>query len=224
MQHSRQWLWFECVAVFIVVPALFGLHLINTPLILIPLLVICLPAAIWLGRTRGFTAEVFWRGEPDRERRHLGFMLKRLLLSTLVLVLVAALTMPQHLFDLPRSMPVVWLLFILGYPLFSVYPQEVLFRAFFFSRYQKLFKTDRTLIWVNAILFGWMHVAFANVAAVVLTLISGWFFAMTYHKTRSLRMVWLEHALYGALVFTIGYGRLFVFEPDFQGMLERFGE
>lgn len=223
MQYSRQWLWLECVAIFIVVPVLFGLHLINTPLILIPLLVICMPAAIWLGLTRGFTAEVFWRGDPDRERRHLGFMLKRLLLSTPVLLLVVAITMPQHLFDLPRSMPVLWLLFILGYPLFSVYPQEVLFRAFFFSRYKKLFNTDRNLIWVNAILFGWMHVAFANVAAVVLTLISGWFFATTYHRTRSLRLVCLEHALYGVMVFTIGYGRLFVFEPDYQRMLERLG-
>lgn len=224
MQNSRAWLWVECTAVFLVVPALFGLKLITTPLILLPLLLVCLPAVIWLGMTRGFTEAVFWRGDANQERQYLGFILKRFLVTSLLLVLVAALTMPLHLFDFPRSMPLLWLLFVVGYPLVSVYPQEVLYRAFFFTRYTNIFKNEQSLIWANAFLFGWMHVAFANVAAVVLTLISGWFFATTYHKTRSLRLVWFEHALYGALVFTVGYGRLFVFEPDFQSMLNRFGE
>jgi hypothetical protein len=43
----------------------------------------------------------------------------------------------------------------------------------------------------------------------LLTLIGGWFFAETYARTRSMRLVWLEHALYGCLVFTIGLGDYF---------------
>ena len=45
--------------------------------------------------------------------------------------------------------------------------------------------------------------------AVALSLIGGLIFAYRFVKTRSLLAVWLEHALYGDLIFTSGLGRFF---------------
>jgi uncharacterized protein len=38
---------------------------------------------------------------------------------------------------------------------------------------------------------------------------SGLLFALRYAVTRSLRAVYLEHTLWGGLVFTVGLGRFF---------------
>jgi membrane protease YdiL (CAAX protease family) len=62
---------------------------------------------------------------------------------------------------------------------------------------------------ISALIFAWMHLIFRNPLAVILTLVGGWFFAQTYARTRSLRLVCLEHALYGNLIFTIGLGEYF---------------
>jgi hypothetical protein len=43
----------------------------------------------------------------------------------------------------------------------------------------------------------------------LLSLIAGAFFATTYARTKSLAAVWLQHALFGALVFTLGMGKYF---------------
>jgi membrane protease YdiL (CAAX protease family) len=98
--------------------------------------------------------------------------------------------------------------------LLSVYPQELLYRAFFVRRYRHLFPRKEFLLLASALVFAWMHLIFRNPFAVVLTLVGGLFFTHTYIRTRSLRLVCLEHALYGNLIFTIGLGEFFT-----QGML-----
>lgn len=217
------WLWLECVAIYVVVPTLFASGLVTTPSILLPLLLLCVPAAFWLGKSRGFRLKVFWSGNEAREQQFIGGVIRRFLLVSLLLVLLAWLLMPEHFLDLPRYRPSLWLMIIIGYPLLSVYPQELLFRGFFFARYQGVFGSEKATTLASALLFSWMHIVFANVYAVVLSFIAGCFFSTTYQRTRSLRLVSLEHSLYGALIFTLGYGHLFVFEQDFRQIFSHFG-
>ena len=95
------------------------------------------------------------------------------------------------------------------YPLVSVYPQEVVFRAFIHERYAPVLGTGRAAAAASALAFGFVHVIFGNLLAVGLSLIGGWLFARRYQRSRSLLATSVEHALYGQLVFTIGLGAYF---------------
>ena len=116
---------------------------------------------------------------------------------------------PDLLFGLIKQKPMLWLLIIFLYPVLSVYPQELIFRTYFFHRYGRLFPRKWLLIAVNALLFGYMHIIFHNWIAVLLTVVGGLFFAVTYHRYHSTLLVSAEHALFGCLIFTIGLGRFF---------------
>jgi len=116
--------------------------------------------------------------------------------------------MPSKFLDLPRHHPTLWLAIMLLYPLLSVWPQEVIFRRFFFARYEKIFGTAG-LVPASALAFGFAHIIFLNWVAVVMTLGGGAIFASDYAKYRRLGLACLEHSLYGCLIFTIGLGRYF---------------
>ncbi len=117
---------------------------------------------------------------------------------------------PLSFLSFPRRVPDLWLTIMMLYPLLSVIPQEFAYRTFFFHRYGPLFGGQRwTAIVVNALLFGFAHIIFGNWIAVVGTFLAGLLFAYRYDRTRSFWAVWLEHSLYGCLVFTVGLGRYF---------------
>lgn len=107
-----------------------------------------------------------------------------------------------------KARPYLWLAVMLLYPIFSVFPQEVIFRVYFFERYKKLLPKNY-LILLNSMLFGFAHIIFGNHISVILCIIGGYLFAKTYLKTGSLLLVCLEHAIYGDLIFTAGLGRYF---------------
>ncbi|MCY1142773.1 CPBP family glutamic-type intramembrane protease [Actinoplanes sp. Pm04-4] len=115
----------------------------------------------------------------------------------------------DNLFVLPRENPGLWLLIIVFYPLVSVYPQELLYRAFLLHRYRDVFGSGKRAAAASAVAFGFAHLLFGNVIAVVATVIGGWLFARRYQKTGSLLVVSVEHALYGITIFTVGLGQYF---------------
>jgi membrane protease YdiL (CAAX protease family) len=114
------------------------------------------------------------------------------------------------LFYLPRQRPLVWLGVVVLYPLFSVYPQELMYRTFFFHRYGRLFARPETLIAVNGLLFGWSHIIVHHRVAILLASVGGWLFAWTYQRSRSTALVALEHGLYGDFIFSVGIAGMFV--------------
>lgn len=139
-------------------------------------------------------------------------------LSMLLLFLVAggalaalvAELMPRQFLAMPRNRPEVWGKILLLYPLLSVAAQELVYRTFFFHRYGPLFNGHRgLLIIVNGLLFGFGHVLFGNWIAVLGTATAGMLLAYRYEATRSFWAVWIEHTLWGWLVFTIGLGGYF---------------
>jgi membrane protease YdiL (CAAX protease family) len=122
---------------------------------------------------------------------------------------------PDLFLILVRTHPRVWAFIMVGYPLISVYPQGLIYRAFFFHRYRPLVEFFDPLVrsWlmivVSAATFALMHILFHNWIAVALTFPGGILFALRYCNTRSLAVSSLEHALYGCFLFTVGLGQFF---------------
>ena len=52
---------------------------------------------------------------------------------------------------------------------FSVYPQELIYRTFYFHRYSSLFRNKTLFIFLNAILFSLAHLFFRNALVLILT-------------------------------------------------------
>ena len=215
---NNKWvLYAELILIFIIIPLVFGLRVIHYSRVLVPLLLLCIPAAIWLGKTSGFNRETFWSADPTEERKYLRVLVPRFFILGILLITVAMFSIPDQLFSLPFSHPEIWLILLGMYIAFSVYPQELLFRAFFFRRYKSLFASREKLLIVNAILFGWLHVAFGSFTSMWLSLVAGGIYALTYQKTRSLRLVCFEHALYGSLTLSVGYAGYFVYNKELLG-------
>ena len=118
---------------------------------------------------------------------------------------------PGRFLALPRHNPRLWLLICVLYPLLSAYPQEVIYRAFFFEHLSRLIPGVRApwLVALNAAFFGYAHIVFGNVWAPILSAAGGLLFASTYLKSRSVMCAAFEHALWGNLIFTLGLGPLF---------------
>jgi membrane protease YdiL (CAAX protease family) len=130
-------------------------------------------------------------------------------LGAAALVLVAWLT-PHALFDFVRTRPRLWLLVMILYPLLSVYPQEIIYRAFFFHRYAALFPSTFACVAASSALFAFAHVFFPRPwIGMGLTLAGGVLFGAHYAQSRSLLLASIEHALFGQLMFTVGLGRFF---------------
>lgn len=51
---------------------------------------------------------------------------------------------------------------ILLYPLLSAAPQGLVYRVFFFHRYQILFRKPQTMILASAVAFAFSHIVFRN--------------------------------------------------------------
>ena len=121
------------------------------------------------------------------------------------------LTDKESLFTVMLNKPKMWILILFFYTFFSVYPQELIYRTFFFKRYKNLFKNDVLFIITNAILFSLAHLFFRNAIVIFITYIGGILFAVTYKKTKSTLLVSIEHAVYGCWLFTVGMGNMLGF-------------
>jgi membrane protease YdiL (CAAX protease family) len=140
---------------------------------------------------------------------------KQTLLKLIVIAIVTTLYMwifdSSNLYNVIRNKPMLWVVILFIYSLFSVYPQELIYRTFFFQRYEALFKSDLLFILINASLFSLAHLFFRNALVIVLTFLGGILFALTYKKTKSTLLVSIEHAIYGCWLFTVGMGEMLGF-------------
>lgn len=200
------WLWCELLLIYVTVPALMHERVLpNWP---IPFLLF---GAVWallvLRRDTAFDQQLLVR------HADLGSGFRKLLFRDtpllLLLGLVVWLAAPKMLFSLVKTAPWLWLLVMIFYPVLSVYPQELLYRAYFFHRFKPLFGEGAAMIVASAILFGYVHIVFGSWISIALTAAGGVLFGVTYRRSRSLLLACLEHALFGDFVFTIGIGRYF---------------
>jgi uncharacterized protein len=126
-----------------------------------------------------------------------------------LLALAVRLFAPELLFSFVKRSPGFWAVVMVFYPLVSVYPQELIYRAFIFHRYQSLFGSGWVMLVTSALAFGFVHIIFGNWLAVVLSMIGGLLFALTYQSSGSLVLTCIDHALFGDFIFTIGLGYFF---------------
>jgi membrane protease YdiL (CAAX protease family) len=191
-----------------VVAGLFLLKVVKPAPLLFPL--------IWGGGLLSIGVLLFDRTFNRRQlwnwaglRAQLRPMLLRFVVLGAGSVALLALFEPARLFALPREKPALWAAIMIGYPIASVYPQELAFRALFFHRYAPVFGTGVVMVAANAVAFSFGHVVLLNGWAVGFCLIGGLLFAHTYRRTASLCAASFEHALYGCWVFTVGWGYYF---------------
>jgi len=196
----------EFVVIFVVLPLAYRLSPVRAPAL--PVLWLAAGYALWqLLRDPHFNRGRLWNAGPLTS--HLGAILAIFGLVALVLWLGVHRFTPELEWSLVRRRPVFWAVVMVAYPILSVYPQGLLYRAFFFERYAALFRGGWAMILASAAAFGFMHIVFRNPLAVSLTFIGGMLFAFRYAQTGSLATSAFEHALYGCWLFTIGLGSYF---------------
>jgi len=209
----------EFLALFIGLPValFFGLATRLPPLpILWAAALYCL---VLLLRDPTFDRRQLWNAAPFRAQ--LPQILGLFLLASAIVTLLIRLYAPSLFLILVRTQPGLWATILIGYPILSVYPQALIYRAFFFHRYRPLLENGlsgvapdpRTrsaiMILVSAATFALMHIVFRNWIALAFTFPGGILFALRYCNTRSLAVSSFEHALYGSFLFTIGLGQFF---------------
>lgn len=145
---------------------------------------------------------------------------RRVLMTFLIMIVVTIGYVyskdPSALFCVPRTNIPLYITILFVYSLLSVWPQEVIYRTFFYERYTRLFTNEKAFIFIGSLVFMLAHLMFRNVLVLLLTFIGGVLFSITYLKTKSTLLASIEHAIYGNWLFTVGMGKML----EFPGMDE----
>jgi len=204
MTLGRLLLWIEFAALYIGVPALFAARLLPTPIIP-AMLGIAVACTIVLAADRSFSLRRSLH--VDRLRYHLRPIVGTFLwLAPLMAALLWSIE-PDALFELPRERTLLWAVIMCLYPIFSVTPQSVIWRAFLLHRYAPLLGRGWPAVLVAAVAFSFAHIYFLNAIALLVTFVGGLLFVLSYRRSGSLVVTLIEHAMYGCWAFTVGYGR-----------------
>jgi hypothetical protein len=207
---DRVYLWVECATLFAVLPLMLAFRPPGSGIFLFlwSAAVICLTLLV---RDASFDRRRLWNwgGVGTQIGRVLGLFA----VGVLVGVALTWLFVPDRLFAFPLERTRLWLAVMMLYPVLSVVPQNVVYRAFIFHRYARLMpsawsevRQRWTMIALSAVAFSWAHVVFWNLFALGVTLLGGVLFAYTYQRSRSVAAASVEHALYGCGIFTLGLG------------------
>lgn len=207
---NRLWLWIELTLIFIGGPVAFYVNSFPIPKS-IPLLAVFLWALIGLLASRNFNKKSF--GLNGFNGWKALYIRLTLALSVIVMLTIAALP-KERIFYLPIHNTRLWIAIMIFYPIWSAFTQEVIYRGFFYFRYEKLMNNPKLFAFLNGVLFGFLHIIFKNWIAVLGAAVIGAVWAYTYTKHRSILIVSLEHAIVGDFIFTIGLGYYF-YVPDF---------
>jgi len=208
MSVSRnQWLWIECLLLYVALPTAFT-FVKHKSIVFVALWIMALICVHYWKKRTGLTllSQVRLRAI---QRKDWIRMLGRWALASVLLIGFLAVINPTRLFEFVTTKPALWAMVMVLYPLLSVFPQEVIYRLFFFERYAPIFKAEWQMLLMSGLAFGHGHVVFNNFVAYCLSIVGGMIFAHTYSRHRSFGMVWVEHAIYGCWVFTVGLGWYF---------------
>ncbi|MBL0927046.1 MAG: CPBP family intramembrane metalloprotease [Phycisphaerales bacterium] len=209
-------LWAELLLLFGAMPALIWFRWVPLPVIPAILLFAVLCLGLLLA-DRSFDRRLLWNGRGLWGKCRVGV----LRFCVLAPLMAAALWLwrPGLLWSFVAARPGVWALVMVGYPIASVYGQEVIFRVFMFHRYAPIVPRRGAMVLLSGAAFGWAHVIFDGRAgqwpllSVGLSAVGGWLFAETYARTRSCAACCVEHTLYGWAVWTLGLGVFFYAGP-----------
>ena len=131
----------------------------------IPLLAVFFILFFFILKDNSFNRKIFWMNGFVRWKP----LLLRFLIIAVLTVILVRIFAPEYWFVLPRERAVLWIMIMLLYPLWSAYPQELIYRTWFFKRYRDLLKDEKLFFILNAALFSFSHIIFRNWLAIVLT-------------------------------------------------------
>jgi membrane protease YdiL (CAAX protease family) len=198
----------EAGVLFVGLPLLFYWNLIPLPKIL-ALILVAGYCAYRLWQDPSFTKGILTKTQSAD-------ITKVILLRTITVILVIVgliwIVQPEYFFAFPRQRPFMWIAVMVLYPFLSALPQEFIYRTYFFHKYDNLMALNHSTIIASAAAFSFLHIIYDNWWAVGLSFIAGLLFGITYDRTKSLFWVTVEHAIYGCIVFTLGFGNYF-YEP-----------
>ena len=207
---SQQWksilLGTEYVLLFFGIPlVMFLVKRFPLPsILLIPILVFII--LILRFRTDFRWKELVYLGISRRQLARDGIIL---LASALCLTGWVLVLLPGRFLNLPKGNPLIWIAICTFYPVFSAYPQEIIYRTFIFRRYGGLFRGKWILIAASGISFSFAHILYYHPISMILTLVAGIYLASTFARTRSVLYSAILHAVLGVIVFTVGMGEYF---------------
>lgn len=135
----------------------------------------------------------------------------KLVIIAVLTTVYMLLTAKSDLFHVLFKKPKLWVVILFAYAMFSVYPQELIYRTLYFQRYASLFKSKTLFVFINATVFSLAHIFYRNPLVLLMTFLGGILFALTYDKTKSTLLVSIEHAIYGCWLFTVGMGHMLGF-------------
>jgi len=197
----------EFIVLYLILPLLIMFKLIPLPLLAI-LLVMGITVHLFLYYDTTFDKKYLlnWKSGKGEIFR---IILLFIPLAALMVILIWQIDKTK-LFYLPATNPLFLVMISIFYPVFSIVPQGLAYRALFFHRYGTLFPGNALRIVISAILFSFGHILYKNGLVLLLTFIAGLIFSYRYYKTQSLLTSILEHSLYGVWLFTCGLGYFFV--------------
>lgn len=194
----------EFILFFVFFPFIAN-HFLDGWYKIIPLFVIAALFLILLLKDPTFDPKVLTRFD----RAYMGRSIARMIIITILLVWFTWWIFPELFFMYPVENFKSYVITFFLYPVASVFPQEIIYRVYYFHRYHRVVPEKYLLMLSNAFIFGLTHFIYANWVAPIATFFAGWIFIYNYYKTRSLLNVSLEHYFYGLIMFTIGFGYFF---------------
>ena len=93
---------------------------------------------------------------------------------------------------------------LLFYLLFSVIPQEIIFRFLFFYRYKDYFNKYEVLL-INSLVFSFCHLIYFDIYILLFSFFGNLLFTFNYIKNKSLLIVIVEHFLLGQTLIILGF-------------------
>ncbi|MGI9527287.1 MAG: CPBP family intramembrane glutamic endopeptidase [Weeksellaceae bacterium] len=217
MKSKQLTKWMEQVFLYLIIPVFIYLYIdelrdLTKGISLIALFLPGISVILFIVLKKKYkmtNKEIFYIGSWKKEWKSL------LLMFTISVILYSWITwyyMPEYFMKFPLENFPQWILVMFLYPILSVIPQGIIYRLFFFQRYQSLYRNHIVLIVFSALYFCFAHIIFNNFIAIGFTIMGGLLFAWRYYRSRSILISCLEHSLYGNLLFTIGIGKFLVVE------------
>ena len=93
---------------------------------------------------------------------------------------------------------------LLFYLLFSVIPQEIIFRFLFFYKYKDYFNKFEMLL-LNSLVFSFCHLIYFDIYILLFSFFGNLLFTFNYMKNKSLLVVIVEHFLLGQTLIILGF-------------------
>ncbi len=191
----------ELILLFLFLPLLYAFGLSDLP-IYFAVIFISVYCLIMLLADPNFDRKELWVNQFKDWR----VIFLRFLLGVVLFVSLIAYFHPDAFFQTLIARPWLLAIALVSYPILSVYPQEIIYRTYFYHRYQHFFPTRNAAIFANAVLFALAHLIFFNWIAILVTFVGGIVFSLTYLKSKSTFAAFVEHTLYGNFIFIIGIG------------------